>query len=67
METKRKLREENIKLKQRVKELESRLCHNGHKWELISSDWKPSCGGMDVDWIYEYQCCNCGKEKCERC
>ena len=62
----KKLKEENVKLKYRIKELEERLCPcEDHDWKLLSTGYKFGCCAQDVDTIYRYKCTRCGKEKRE--
>ena len=62
----RKLKEENQKLKYRIKELEERLCPcEEHDWKLISTHYQFGCCVEDIDTIYHYKCKRCGKEKRE--
>jgi hypothetical protein len=58
-----KLKEENIRLKYRIKELEEKLCPcESHAWKLIGTDYKFGCCVEDIDIIYHYRCVRCGKE-----
>ena len=58
-----KLKEENIKLKYRIKELEERLCPcEDHDWKLVGTDYRFGCCMEDIDIIYHYKCVRCGKE-----
>lgn len=58
-----KLKEENIRLKCRVKELEERLCPcEDHDWKLVDTDYRFGCCVEDIDTIYHYKCTRCGKE-----
>ena len=62
--TKRRLREEIVKLEYRVAELEERLCPcEDHDWKCISSRVTPICGGWDLDTIHTYKCKRCGKTR----
>ena len=58
-----KLKEENIKLKYRIKDLEERLgpCE-GHDWKLVDTEYRYGRCFGDVDAIYHYKCVRCGKE-----
>ena len=58
-----KLKEENLKLKYRIKELEEKLCPcESHDWKLVGTDYRfGSCVG-DIDTIYRYRCTRCSKE-----
>lgn len=59
----RKLKEENTKLKYRIKELEERLCPcEEHDWKLISTNYQFGCRVEDIGTIYYYKCKRCGKE-----
>jgi len=62
----KKLKEENLKLKYRIKELEERLCPcESHDWKLINTEYKLGCCLPDFDVIYHYKCKRCGKTKRE--
>lgn len=59
----KKLKEENTKLKYRIKELEERLCPcEDHDWKLINTEYKFGCCVEDIDTVYYYKCTRCGKE-----
>ena len=61
-----KLKEENLKLKYRIKELEERLCPcESHYWKLINTEYQLGCIPLEIDMIYTYKCKRCGKEKRE--
>lgn len=62
MVTKRKLREEVIKLNFRIADLEERLCPcEEHDWKEVDSFTKDICGGnADVN-VHKYKCKRCGK------
>ena len=60
--SKRKLKEENTRLKDRVSELEERLCPcEGHDWKHIGTDLEGGTGRGDELSIYNYKCRRCGK------
>lgn len=62
----KKLKEENLKLKYRIQELEERLCPcEEHDWKLINTEYKFGCHPTDVDVINIYKCKRCGKHKRE--
>ena len=64
MVTKRKLREEIMKLNYRVEELEERLCPCGeHDWKQVDFYTTSFTGGLDFDVVYQYKCKRCGKTK----
>lgn len=59
----RKLKEENLKLKYRIKELEEKLCPlEDHDWKLISTSYRFGCYIADIDTIYHYKCRRCGRK-----
>lgn len=63
-DTKRKLREEIVKLEYRVADLEERLCPcNEHDWKCIDSYCTSFTNGLDFDTVYKYKCKRCGKTK----
>lgn len=61
--SKRKLKEENTRLRYRVAELEERLCPcEGHAWKHIGGvDLVGGTGMGDELSIYNYKCRRCGK------
>lgn len=62
----KKLKEENTRLKYRIKELEERLCPcEEHDWKLINTEYKLGCCPSDFDVINLYKCKRCGKHKRE--
>lgn len=62
----KKLKEENTRLKYRIKELEERLCPcEDHDWKLIHTEYKLGCCPSDIDVIHTYKCKRCGKTKRE--
>jgi hypothetical protein len=62
--TKRKLREEIVKLEYRVADLEERLCPcNEHDWKCIDTYCTSFTNGLDFDTVYKYKCRRCGKTK----
>lgn len=64
MVTKRKLKEEIVKLNYRIAELEERLCPcDDHDWKLIGSYVTSFTNGLDLDTVYRYKCRRCGKTK----
>ena len=63
METKRKLREENIRLRFRIAELEERLCPcEEHDWKVIGRRTKIHDYGI-VTHLGYLKCRRCGKTK----
>ena len=63
MITKRKLKEEIIKLNYRIAELEERLCPcDDHDWKLVDS-YTITYNGWEFDDTYKYKCRRCGKIK----
>lgn len=64
MLTKRKLKEEVVKLTYRVAELEERICPcEQHDWLKISFRLYGGTGVGDELTLYKYKCKRCGKEK----
>ena len=64
MLTKRKLREEMVKLNCRIAELEERLCPcEEHDWKHVGSYVTTFTSGLDFDTVYQYKCKRCGKLK----
>lgn len=62
--TKRKMREEIVKLEYRVADLEERLCPcNKHDWKCIDTYTTSFTNGLDFDTVYKYKCGRCGKTK----
>ena len=62
--SKRKLKEENIRLTYRVAELEERLCPcEDHDWKHTGSYTTSFTCGADFDIIHKYKCRRCGKTK----
>ena len=62
----KKLKDENQKLRYRIKELEERLCPcRSHDWKLVDTRYRLGSRVEDIDTIYHYQCARCGKEKRE--
>ena len=63
MVTKKKLRDEIVRLTYRVAELEERLCPcEDHDWKRIGSHWD-SFGPYDSRLVGHYKCRRCGKYK----
>ena len=61
--TKRKMREEIMRLKYRVADLEERLCPcESHDWKLVGSSFYTT-DGWDFRDTYKYRCKRCGKTK----
>lgn len=61
--TKRKLKDEIVRLQYRVAELEERLCPTEqHDWVRVNSRLE-YIGGAEPMSIYRYKCRRCGKEK----
>lgn len=64
MVTKRKLKDEIVKLNYRIEELEERLCPCGeHDWKQVDSYTTTFTNGLDFDIICKYKCKRCGKTK----
>lgn len=64
----RELKEENTRLRYRIKELEEKLCPDeDHDWKLIGTDFNVNYTISDVDNFYRYKCRRCGKEKKNFC
>lgn len=62
MVSKRKLRDEVIRLTNRVEELEEKICPcNSHAWVTIDYHFE-SLTGIGLDTIYHYKCKRCGKK-----
>ena len=62
--TKRKMREEIMRLKYRVSDLEERLCPcEEHDWVQVGSYYTTYASGYDFDSVYKYKCRRCGKKK----
>ena len=62
--TKRKMREEIIRLNYKIADLEERLCPcESHKWVEVDSYITSFTCGNDFDTIYKYKCRRCGKTK----
>jgi hypothetical protein len=62
--TKRKMREEIVRLKYRVADLEERLCPcESHDWVQTGSYFTTFTKGLDFDTVYMYKCRRCGKTK----
>ena len=61
--TKRKMREELMRLKYRVADLEERLCPcEDHDWKQVGTNFFTT-DGYDFTDIYKYKCRRCGKTK----
>ena len=61
MQTKRMLKDEIVKLKYRVAELEERLCPcEEHDWKKVGEHFIYDMGGGCVT-SHHYKCCRCGK------
>lgn len=64
MVTKRKLKDEIVKLNYRIADLEERLCPcDDHDWKHIGSYCTSFTDGLDFDTVYRYKCKRCGKTK----
>ena len=64
MVTKRKLKEEVIRLNYRIAELEERLCPGEeHDWKQVGFYVTTLTSGLDFDTVYKYKCKRCGKLK----
>lgn len=60
--TKRELRDEILKLKYRIADLEERLCPcEEHDWKQVDYSIVDICCGMDCCTVYKYKCKRCGK------
>ena len=58
----KKLKEENSLLKNRVNELEEKICPcQSHSWKKIDFDFSFGTGNGDCDLIHTYICEKCGK------
>ena len=61
--TKRKMRDEIVRLKYRVADLEERLCPcEEHDWKHVGTSFFTT-DGHDFRDIYRYKCRRCGKTK----
>lgn len=61
--TKRRLRDEIVRLTYRVADLEERLCPcEDHDWKKVGSHYEFPCP-EDIETIYHYKCRRCGKYK----
>lgn len=61
--TKRKLREQIIRLNCRVEDLEERLCPcEDHNWVRVGSHFEFPVP-EDIQTVYHYKCLRCGKYK----
>jgi hypothetical protein len=58
---KSKLRTENERLSQRVKDLEFRICKGKHDY-VKTGESTTNVVGFDFEVSYEYICLNCGKK-----
>lgn len=62
--TKRKMKEEIMRLNYRVADLEERLCPcEDHDWKQIGSYITSFTCGADFDTVGQYKCKRCGKTK----
>ena len=62
--TKRKMKDEIMRLSYRVAELEERLCPcEEHEWKQVDSYLLISADGIDYDTMVKYKCRRCGKLK----
>ena len=62
MVTKRKLREEIVRLNYRIADLEERLCPcEEHDWKEVDYYFTSCTNGWDFDTVYKYKCKRCGK------
>lgn len=61
---KRKLKEEIMRLKYRIADLEERLCPcEDHDWKKIDCHYTSLTNHLDLDAICTYKCRRCGKTK----
>ena len=61
--TKRKMREEIMRLNYRIADLEERLCPcESHDWVQVGSSFYTT-SGYDFTDVYNYKCRRCGKTK----
>ena len=66
--TKRKLKEEVVRLNYRIADLEERLCPcESHDWKQVGYYFTSSAGGIDLDTVHKYKCRRCGKTKESMC
>jgi hypothetical protein len=66
--TKRKLKEEVVRLNYRIADLEERLCPcESHDWKHVGYYFTSSAGGFDFDTVHKYKCRRCGKMKESMC
>ena len=64
MVTKKKLRDEIVRLTYRVAELEERLCPcEQHEWVKIDYRFVGGTGRGDELTVYRYKCKQCGKQR----
>lgn len=62
--SKRKMRDEIVKLNYRIADLEERLCPcDEHDWKHVGTSFTTFTKGLDFDNIYKYKCRRCGKTK----
>ena len=62
MVTKRKLKDMNMQLTNRVAELEERLCPcENHQWVRVNCSFVGGTGRGDETTLYNYKCKRCGK------
>lgn len=68
MLSKRKLKDEVVRLSYRVKELEERICPcEQHEWVVTRKEFASITSiSFDVETIYHCKCKNCGKETKKR-
>ena len=66
--SRRKLKEEIMKLSYRIADLEERLCPcESHDWVQTGYYFISLTGGYDTDTVYKYRCRRCGKIKESGC
>lgn len=58
----KRLEDENTRLRYRVAELEERLCPcESHIWRLVNSVYYPGMDAGSGEMLYTYKCRKCGK------
>lgn len=62
--SKRRMKDEIVKLNYRIADLEERLCPcESHDWKQVGSYSITLTDGYDFDNVYKYKCRRCGKTK----
>ena len=62
--TRRKMRDEIVRLNYRVADLEEQLCPcESHDWKKVDSCFTSFTCGFDFDTIYKFKCSRCGKTR----